>query len=552
MLSGRRRDFFKAGTASAALAAAILSTTLAHAQDAPITLAQAEPAPKAAPNPERPASEISTFAGSLIPGFQLNAAVNLSETYATNATGYSTGGDQGDFLTIAGLSLDMHEHSRRVSVDANYNGQVYYYARGGQQTQFTNDLQAVATVSAIPDYLTVLGRAFAQPVVISNSGFASANGIVDPNGYRNAYGFSGGPDFTLKLGDFASSDLQATYGAAYFTNPEGITNFNLIPGVAGPENITQRNVTETLKSGPDFTRLNWTVQGQFSEMDRSQGLFSDKSGVGTLAYRITSEIALLGTGGYDKISNTRKLGKDVSGPIGMGGVQVVIGPDFNFVAEVGQKYNDLSFQGSLRWNITATSSLTGQATDSVSTPEGQLLDSLSNLTASLNGDLTSSNNIYGNGSVASLAAFNAQSLGSMSFTQNIARYQRVSLAYGLDFERDHSSVQVFGEKMTQLDTIFIGPPVTSSWGMQASYGHNLSRVTTATLGAGYIYYQELGGHAKTFNVSGQIDYELGPRTRIYFRTDYYNREASQALQSLSPVTGSLDDLRLTVGLTHQL
>ena len=552
MLSGRRRDFFKAGTASAALAATIFSATLVHAQDAPVTLAQAEPAPKASSNPERPPSEVSTFVGSLIPGFQLNAAVSLAETYATNATGYSVGGSQDDFLTLAGLNLDMHEHSRRVSIDATYNGQVYYYARSGQQTQFTNDLQTVASVSAIPDYLTIMGRAFAQPVVVSNSGFATSNGIVDPNGFRNAYGFSAGPDFTLKLGDFAFSDTQATYGAAYFTNPMGVTNLNLIPGVPGPENITQRNLTETLKSGPDFNRLNWTVQGQFSEMDRSQGLFSDKSAVATLSYRITPEVALLGTGGYDKISNTLRLGKDVSGPIGMGGVQVVIGPDFNLVAEAGQKYNSLSLLGSLRWNITATSSLIGEATDSVSTPEGQLLDSLSNLTAALNGNVAPSNNIYANGTVASLAAFNAQALGSMSFTQNIARYQRLSLTYGLDFERDHTNVQVFGEKMTQLDRVFIGPPVTNSWGLQGYYAHNISRVTTATLGAGYIFYQELGGHAKTFNASGEVDYELGPRTRIYFRTDYYNRDSSPTLQSLSPVTGSLDDIRFTIGLSHRL
>ena len=552
MLSRRRRDILRAGTASATLAATILFTTLAQAQDAPITLAQAEPAPKASPNPERPPSEVSTFVGSLIPGFQLNAAVGLAETYATNATGYSVGGNQDDYLTVANLNLDMHEHSRRVSVDALYNGQVYYYAKGGQQTQFINDLQALGTVSAIPDYLTIMGRAFAQPVVVSNSGYASANGIVDANGFRNAYGFSGGPDFTLRMGDFASSDLQATYGAAYFTNPEGVTGLTLIPGVAGPENITQRNLTETLKSGPDFTRINWTVQGQFSEMERSQGLFSDKSAVATLAYRITPEVALLATGGYDKISNTNKLNKDVSGPIGMGGVQVVIGPDLNFVAEAGQKYNSLSFLGTLRWNITATSSLTGEATDTVSTPEGQLLDSLSNLTASLNGSLVPSNDIYANGTVASLASFNAQSLGSTSFTQNIARYQRISFTYGLDFERDHANVQLYGQKVTELDNFYIGPPVNNSWGVQAGYGHNISRVTTATISAGYTFYQELGGHAKTFNVSGEVDYELGPRTRVYFRTDYYDRNSSPFLQNLSPVTGSLDDVRFTIGMSHQL
>jgi hypothetical protein len=65
-------------------------------------------------------------------------------------------------------------------------------------------------------------------------------------------------------------------------------------------------------------------------------------------------------------------------------------------------------------------------------------------------------------------------------------------------------------------------------------------------------YEELGGESHTFNVSGQIDYSLAPETRVYFRTMYLNRDSSQSLQNLSPFTGSLDDVRLTLGLYHQL
>lgn len=495
---------------------------------------------------------MSSFVGSLIPGFEFNAAVNLSETYTTNSYGTSAGGNQDDWLTIAGLNLDMHDHSRRVSLDAFYNGQVYYYAKSAQSTQFTNNLEAMGSVIAIPDYLNIIGRAFAQPVVLSNSGFATAGNIVGPNGFRNSYGYSIGPDITFRLGDFATSDTLATYGGAYFTNPAGVTSAALIPGILGPEDTVMRNATETLKSGPDFSRLKWSIVAQFSEMDRKQGLFSEKSAIGTLAYRITPEISLLGTGGYDAINNSTPLTRNVSGPVGMGGVELTSGEDFDLLVEAGQKYNSFSILGSLRWNITATSTVTGQATDGVSTPEGQLLNNLSGLTPSLNGNLVTANDIYANGSTSSLAAFSAQSLGSLSFNQNIARYQRVSFTYAFDFEREHANLIVYGEKLTQLNQFFIGPPVTNSWGGDASYGHDISRLTRGTVGAGYIFYQELGGHAKTFNVNGQIDYSLGPQTRVYFRTDYYKRESSATLQSLSPFTGSLDDIRITLGLYHQL
>jgi len=552
MLSGRRRNLFKTGTASVALIAGLLAAAPSYAQEPPVTLAQAGAAPQTAPAPssERSPSEVSTFVGSLIPGFDFTAGINLAETYTTNSGGYSGGANQDDWVTEAGINLGLHEHSRRVSLDASYIGQIYYYARDTQSTQFTNNLQALGTVSAIPDYVNIIGRAFAQPVVISNSGFVTANGIAGPDGYRNSYGYSIGPDITFRLGSFATSDLLATYGAAYFTNPAGVTSAT-IPGVSGPEDVTMRSVNWTLQSGPDFSRLQWTAIGSFSEMDRSQGLLSQKSGLATFQYAITREISLLGTGGYDAISNTTPLFQDISGPVGMGGIAITL-PDFTFQFQVGEKYNDLSYQGALRWDIGPSSVLTGTATDGISTPEGQLLSNLSSLAASPSGVLTTAGNMYSNGSAGSLASFSAQSLGSLSFNQNIARYQRISLGYSQDFERDHANVGVFYSKVTQLSGFFLGQQEQNSYGGQASFAHDISRLTTATLGAGYTTYEELGGESHTYNVSGQIDYSLAPETRIYFRTMYLNRDSSQNLQNLSPFTGSLDDVRLTLGLYHQL
>lgn len=554
MLSARRRNLFKIGTASAAVAAGLLASSPSYAQEPPVTLAQAatpQTTPAPAPTSERPMSEVSSFVGSLIPGFEFNAGVNLSETYTTNAAGYSGSLNRDDWITEGGINLDMHEHSRRVSVDASYFGQVYYYAQGTQPTQFTNNLQALGNVIAIPDYLNIIGRAFAQPVVLSNSGFATANGIVGPAGYRNSYGYTIGPDITFRLGDFATSDLMATYGGAYFTNPSGVSGAPVIPGVTGPEDVVMRNVNWTLQSGPDFSRLQWTGLGSFSETDRRQGLLSQKTGIATLRYAITREISLLGTGGYDAVTNTTPLFRDISGPVGMGGIGINL-EDFSFEFQVGQKYNSMSYQGLLRWDIGPSSVLTGTATDGISTPEGQLLNNLGGLTASLNGTLTNSSNIYSSGSPSSLASFSAQSLGSLSFNQNIARYQRLSLGYSQDFERDHAYVTLFADRVTQLNGVIVGQLETNSWGGQASFSHNLSRLATANLGAGYITYQELGGQAHTFNVSGGVDYSLSPDTSVYFRTIYLNRDTSQSLQAHSPYTGNLEDVRITLGLTHQL
>src|SRR5205814_5727487 len=106
------------------------------------------------------------------------------------------------------------------------------------------------------------------------------------------------------LGDFASSDTLATYGAVYFTNPDGINPSVVIPGVFSPRDTVMRVARETLRSGEDFSRLQWTAIASFSETDYGTGLFSDKLGMVTLQYAITREFSLLGTGGYDAISSS--------------------------------------------------------------------------------------------------------------------------------------------------------------------------------------------------------------------------------------------------------
>jgi uncharacterized protein (PEP-CTERM system associated) len=313
-----------------------------------------------------------------------------------------------------------------------------------------------------------------------------------------------------------------------------------------------RTFSETLASGTDFTRLSWNVNATMQEMDRPQGLFSEKVGVGHFQYAITRSISLLGTGGYDGIHNGIPLSRNLSGPIGTGGIALTLGEDFSLQFEIGEKYNDLSYQGSMRWNITPSGTLTGDVTDQITTPEGQLLGSLSSLVSTGNGGLVSSSALYGNGTASSMASFDAQSPGSLSFDQNISRYQNVTLNYSQEFPRDHAMIGLFATRQTILTTVFIGQPVNNSWGMVTSFSHDLSRQLSATLGGGYTNFEELGGHANVYTVNGQLAYTLSPDTNVYFRTDYLIRDSSTSLQSLSPFTGNVDDLRVTLGLSHRL
>src|SRR5450432_2333690 len=122
--SGPRRSLYRSAILSTAVAAALLAAPFAYAQEPSAGASQAAGANT--PSTESPRSTEPRgpgILGTLIPGSQINATVGLSETYTTNAVGIS-GSSSADYLTQFSLGLGLHEHSARVSLDANYSGAI--------------------------------------------------------------------------------------------------------------------------------------------------------------------------------------------------------------------------------------------------------------------------------------------------------------------------------------------------------------------------------------------------------------------------------------------
>jgi uncharacterized protein (PEP-CTERM system associated) len=551
------RFYLKRLFMSSAVLTSVLAAQSVHAQSVPGLETPNAASPPAA-SAEQPAALPQHRFGTIYPqnqgppapNFQLEANVNFSESYVTNASGLP-GATQIDYLSSVGGGVALHEHSRRLSLDANYSGQVDFYAKGTLPTQINNNLQLVGNLDVIHDHLTLGARAFAQPVVVSSLGILTADNRVVPNGFQNSYGYYVNPEFQFKLANFAISETVPSFGQAFFTNPPGTQNFSLIPGLLGPQDTTSRSVIEKVSSGTDFDRLNWNLVASFSETARAQSLLSEKAGLANLRYALGYEFSLLATGGYDAISNTIPLNRNISGPVALGGFALVFGNDFALQIEAGQKYNSPSLLANLHYNITSRFLLTASVNDSVQTPEGDLLNNLSNLTARPDGTLGSAD-VLGNGSTSSLSSYSIQSPGNLSLDQNISRYQTAIISFTEEFGRNHASVSAFGTRRTILSGVFFGPARTDSYGTQILLGRDLTPLLSGTIGGTYSRNTELGGEAQIFQLQGGLSYSLSRQTRIYANAQYLERSSSAFLQSLSPFTGSLSDVRATIGISHQL
>lgn len=516
--------------------------------------ATASPQSSTSSSTAQPASQGSgstSTGGPTLSGFQLDARAMAEESYVSNAAGVP-GSSQSDYLSTLGLSSDVHEHSARVSLDANYNFFSDFYARGTVPTQISNYLQAVGTLDMIPQHLDLQVRAFAQPVVASNFGVTTAGDRVIPGAFRNAYGYFETPDLLFKLGDFASFKTMPSVGQVFFSTPAGTSTINTIPEIAGPENTTLRSITEQISSGTEFSQLNWSLVGLFSETDRRQSLLSEKTGIADMRYALSHAWYLLATGGYDSIQNTIALTHNISGPVALGGFGATVGQNFSFQGEAGERYNSLSFNGNLRYNLGPTSLISASANDYVQTPEGQLLNNLTNLTALSDGTLTSADQIFGNGAAASFGSFNVQSPDNPSLDQIISRYQIVALSFSEEWVRTKGSVSLFGTRRTLLTAGFPGSPVVESWGSQILASRNLSRLLSATVGATYTDNYEFGGRASTIMAQAELQYSLSEATMVFVRANYIDRISSDSLAAVSPLSGTVTDFRATLGISHAL
>lgn len=569
MRAGRLYSFKRACLCSATSATLLIASS-AYSQTPPLRGSvggsQGYASPAGPPQPSDPASPRTSSAqgrsaagGSIAEGsvasplsyptFRFGATVTASESYVSNARGLS-GSQRPDYVTTLGLRADLHQHSRRVNLDALYAVSGDYYARHSVRTQIYNHLQLLGSVDAIPDYLTISGRAFAQPVVVSDLGIVTADNRVVPDGFRNSFGYSINPDLRFRLGDFAVSDTMPSFGQVFFTTPRGSSNIPVIPGLLGPRDTTMRSLTQRISSGPYFSRLNWSLIGAFSEVDRPGSLLSEKAGLADVSYAVGYTFSLLATAGYDSISNSTPLNKNLSGPVAMGGFGLNFGPDFALKVQAGTKYNSFSFNGNLRYNITPTSTLIAYADDYVQTPEGQLLNNLTNLTALDDGTLASRDDIVGDGFASSFSSYNIQSQGSFSLNRNISRYQIASLSFLKEFERSHVNLRLYGTRRTMLDGVIIGRETVESGGAYAQVSRDLTPLLVASLGGGYTLHNEFGGETHTIRAQGQLHYSLSRQTRVYLRSVYLERDSSAALTALSPFAGSTDDLRVTIGLAH--
>ena len=490
--------------------------------------------------------------GGNLPLPEFRGAVDLEEEYTSNATGAAQSGPA-DAISRLSLNLNYNRASSRFRADVNYNFTGSYYADDHDLNQLQNQLNLQAEGQIIPDTLKLTADGFASPLNVSRLGNLSAgNESVSNLNARNSYGYLVEPDYRIRLKDYADSDLTAAHGGVFFVSPN-VSNSQFPQPIATPNNGLSTDVEASVKSGTYFERLRWELSASDREASQTTQSQSERQGTGTLSFALTHVFNVIGKGGYDAYRSSLPLDKDLTGPIGMGGIEIVSRPYLDLVATVGTQYNFFSYEGSLNWNIGPFTTIVGSATDQIQTPQDELLTNLGLLSPTPLGEFYNSQtqapgpDLFSRSPDSNIVA--PSLTNGLALDNSLYRMRNYSLSATNVEGRVTYSIEVLGTVRDRLNLIAGEPETrTSLYGAQVAATRQIWPDLSGTVRGGYSTAEEFGGNDQIVNADADLAYSMTERTR-FFVIGRYLRRVSNNQTSVGGFP--LTDVEAIVGIARQ-
>jgi len=496
-------------------------------------------------------------------GFLFTKSAVISETYSSNGLGTSgglgiSGGGRGgaDWITRLSLLLGLSDHRARFEADVTYNLSGYLYANNDSLDRVTNNLNGIVRSVLVPEHLELQARAFAAPVLINQFGPLSSSGLPTANsgnsGLRNTYGYSLAPDAAFRLGSFARSDTTFMHSAIFFDQPGGSSFVGNVPGQSSPLNSVSVGVSERIASGSYFNRLNWNILGSYNKANRNRADITESAGIADIKYAVSRSFAFVATGGYQSIESQTALTTDLSGPTALGGGQVTLGPNFSMSVRAGKQFEFTSYIGDIHFQITPATGIVGSLTDTVTTPAQRLLNNLNFLSVDTQGNLFDSQYEFQSALASGFSAFDPAPVDQLSIDSNISRYRSANVSLLHSGER--TQYRLTGYRTVRDILTSLSPTISprqESTGVLASVSRALRPNLSGVLSTTYTMYDLGGSQTEIFLSSLTFNYIMNPQMQLFVSGAYLKRDTDNTLATLSPLSSSLSDGSVTVGLRRQ-
>ena len=315
------------------------------------------------------------------------------------------------------------------------------------------------------------------------------------------------------------------------------------------------SASESLSSGSDFNRLNWRLTGSGSQLTDTGNELRQLSGTADVSYAITHDFALLGTGGYTSFSTNQTLTQKITGIVALGGFRLSSGPRLHADFRAGEQFNRASYVGDINYQVTPLTTLIGSLSDSITTPAAGLLGNLGQLGVNNQGNFYNTNYQTGQNTpvpgASDVSGFNPAPLSGAAVTDVISRYRSGTASLIHIADRMQYRLTGFWIAYDPV-TLSSGALQQTSTGGDFSVSRNINPFLSAGLGANYAIQHVLGAHFSTITGTLTVNYQVSVLMQVYFRTAYISRLSSVALVNLSPLSDSVSDTAITIGIRRQL
>ena len=507
---------------------------------------------------------------STTPHFLVTGAIDVAEGYATNpgqqsstnAANAANAANPSAF-TRGQVDLGLHYDSLRLKVDAHSSTNGFYYYTDHDANQFNQYLNLVGNTELIPSRLFFNFNANAAPVALTRVGqLSSTPGFAPSSNNQQSYGYFANPVYRTHFGDYVTSETSFSYSQLIFQQPSTVSTGPTVP-VVPLQNTTSSTITQGFSSGPSSGRLKWNVTGSYSNMDQTGGgsgfaglpqslpqsqpqSQQETLGILSASYAINRVFSLLGTGGYDQITSSTPLTRDLAPLVALGGVRFTLGPKFTLAAAAGTSHGFPTYLGSLNWDVTARSTIVGSLTESVSTAQGNILNNLSTLAVSSAGVFSDTQSYYWQTLQQALypqfATVSPVPIGGLTLSNGLSRTQTANISFIHTDDRNTYTLSLFGQLQTQLSVpaligqsnCLISQPSSFTQsncansalaGARLSASRNLRRDLTGFVAVSYSLSNEFGGNDRSFEVDAGLNYLLSPKTSAYVSAQYLQTQS---------------------------
>lgn len=441
--------------------------------------------------------------------WRLDPFVEVQEVFTDNVNSSSGSSGSGakkesDLITRLTGGVILSGTGRRAQVNLNYSLTQELHADHSELDGLSQQAAATGTAEIIKDSIFVDGRGSISRVPIDRGGQVSATGRNTGSNQQDYYLYSISPYWRHRYAGFAESELRLTRSQSFTSTPSSSGSGT---GTTGRASDTEsHSASALLSSGSDFTRFLWRLSGSATESKRDRGTLTSLNADATTQYNLNEDFGLLGTVGIDDVDDPG-LTRDVSGPYALGGFVWTPSDRTRLRFQAGWRYDDISFSGDARWDITARTSFNASYSESVGLAIDQLLGALGETQIDPRGRFV--DRLTGQ-------AFTGRGIGGLPLTDNLTLTKRFQAGIATTWTRDSINL---GYAHIEQDTItgdnpgtVTGPGLRKEDSLFFNFGHQFTPLLSSFLSLSYSEGSGSGGDGssdQTYRASIGLNYLFG-------------------------------------------